>query len=50
VTFEATFVDALPTVPAATPLTVLVSPASISVSFVRTLPVGFVPAVPLLVP
>ncbi len=32
--------------PAATPLTVFVSPASTSVSLVRTLPVGFVPAVP----
>ena len=36
--------------PALTPLTVFVSPASMSVSLVRTLPVGLVPAVPLAVP
>ena len=36
--------------PASTPITVLVSPASGSVSFVSTLPLGLVPAVPLLTP
>ncbi len=37
-------------VPVATPLTVLVSPESTSVSFVNTLPLGLVPAVPLACP
>ena len=50
VTAEPTLDEAEPTTPAATPLTVLVSPESMSVSFVRTLPVGFVPAVPFVVP
>ena len=50
VTAAPTFVEAEPTTPAATPLTVLVSPASTSVSLVIALPVGFVPAVPLFTP
>ena len=50
VTLEPTLIDALPTTPAATPETAFVSPESASVSLVKTLPVGLVPAVPLLTP
>ena len=49
-TVAATFPLALGTVPAATPVTVFVSPASGSVSLVSTFPVGFVPALLLLMP
>ncbi len=41
---------ALPAVPAVTPVTVMVSPMSLSESLFRTLPVGLVPAAPLLTP
>ena len=50
VTLAPTEPEALADVPATTPVIVFVSPASTSVSFVSTLPVGFVPAVPLAVP
>jgi hypothetical protein len=50
VTAEPTLAAAEAWTPARTPVTVLVSPASTSVSLVSTLPVGFVPEVPLLTP
>ena len=49
-TFAPTEPDALTETPATTPSTAIESPVSMSVSFVNTLPDGFMPAVPFAVP